>query len=974
MKVISYSQWLKEHNFVDDIILVSSSKVVQDIKSDVIRTRSKGGLLGSNILSISKFISLQKTDPEPRVVFSPIVLEFIMREEYIKFKKEKIVSSSLIREFHLAYCEAVSEGIKFSKLKNGMNEIFTAFEKRIMKIEEAGIYIHPEHKTRKVISALEQNKNTPSRSVYILNKDTMPLKYKGVIDVLINGSTKAKCVEADSFEPNETRRIKCAGTSDETKRVLREIKEQNLNEEITIVIPHGGKFPKLLHTQAKEYNIPLDINVSLPLLELPIGQGMLAPFQLLENELEPEKVARLIANPALITGIKDSFENTELEISKLIATIENKNAKTYNGWKNIFDTAMVYEAENPLYGFSKWWKALEGISKSKKMNAEYFYKETITLWESWRIKDWVKSNADKLNEKIVHRNTLGYSDALKGAQNAETICSVLFDNKEITLSQWTQILTEVFRSTSISYGENLNSAVKVRLPEDVSPSGSDVIYILGLNQNEFPNSALGCKILPNEANDKQQLNIDLALFNLCVSSAKNKLVAVRSHCTEAGKPVLSSLFLDTDGKLSKIEEEAFSLTDRVTPHENILSEHELLHRSALLLGGGVSKEEIPTLLATAKTLSISKSTESFIRVGKRINYRKTSNELTEFDGNLTKCEEVISKYRNVIESRNYSASSLKSFHDCPAKFFFKYILKLKTPPEKNDPIGSLNLGSVLHEVFCEFVKRGKEQKKWVWPLSDVKSSAKAFLLEVADEVIGNFTQKLQTKDKAVWDLWMAHWGQKNGLWDSFIEREASANKMQPYEFEQRIEDWVLNDEKLPFQLKIRGVIDRIDIDEETKNFSVLDYKTGNSCPSANQLKNGNDWQVPLYVRWCFEQDDFNLLEEHGAYYYKVFASLEELPSKMPILVTKAGKLQTYYDTPEIDTETPSDWDSKILPLIKDALEKMLLADYKPPISPTCEYCDYRDCCHYHKDGFTGILNIKNQPPKEKKAKANGGKK
>ena len=62
-------------------------------------------------------------------------------------------------------------------------------------------------------------------------------------------------------------------------------------------------------------------------------------------------------------------------------------------------------------------------------------------------------------------------------------------------------------------------------------------------------------------------------------------------------------------------------------------------------------------------------------------------------------------------------------------------------------------------------------------------------------------------------------------------------------------DEILSDSE-PIKLdgaKLRGKIDRIEINEKLKSFNVVDYKLSGSKPSFNDLKNGISLQLPVYL-------------------------------------------------------------------------------------------------------------------------------
>ena len=49
------------------------------------------------------------------------------------------------------------------------------------------------------------------------------------------------------------------------------------------------------------------------------------------------------------------------------------------------------------------------------------------------------------------------------------------------------------------------------------------------------------------------------------------------------------------------------------------------------------------------------------------------------------------------------------------------------------------------------------------------------------------------------------------------------------------------------KVKLRGKIDRIDLDEKNMKYSVIDYKTGSKAPLVKELREGFSLQLPVYL-------------------------------------------------------------------------------------------------------------------------------
>ena len=91
----------------------------------------------------------------------------------------------------------------------------------------------------------------------------------------------------------------------------------------------------------------------------------------------------------------------------------------------------------------------------------------------------------------------------------------------------------------------------------------------------------------------------------------------------------------------------------------------------------------------------------------------------------------------------------------------------------------------------------------------------------------------------------------------FLESERDGNKeFLPKYFEVSFgrlradeADKILSDSE-PIQIdgvKLRGMIDRIEVSEKLKSFNIVDYKLSGAKPSFDDLANGISLQLPVYL-------------------------------------------------------------------------------------------------------------------------------
>ncbi len=165
-----------------------------------------------------------------------------------------------------------------------------------------------------------------------------------------------------------------------------------------------------------------------------------------------------------------------------------------------------------------------------------------------------------------------------------------------------------------------------------------------------------------------------------------------------------------------------------------------------------------------------------------------------------------------IEKGKYSPSKLKTYEDCPNKYYYQYVLEI--PGEVKV---FFELGTIVHEVMEKISMKLKEE--------------------------GNVTE-----EHALNIL--------NGLWKPSVYESKEKEKQDRAEAEKMIKDFLSHQAKKEGQIidiekwididldgrKIRGRIDRID--DMGKTVEVIDYKTSKTRTSKPKLK--KDFQMVLY--------------------------------------------------------------------------------------------------------------------------------
>lgn len=206
------------------------------------------------------------------------------------------------------------------------------------------------------------------------------------------------------------------------------------------------------------------------------------------------------------------------------------------------------------------------------------------------------------------------------------------------------------------------------------------------------------------------------------------------------------------------------------------------------------------------------------------------------------------------KEKQYSASQLEEYAKCPFQYFLKRILQLKAVEEPTEELESFELGSIVHSILYEFYQT-INQKSVILSNCDDETfrQAEKLIFEIAENKIEKlrlYSSFLFLERERI--LGIAG-NRKNSILYKFLEEERKLKEgFKPKYFELEFGKFKNSDDdnynKIAIEnVKIRGKIDRIDIDESRDYYKVIDYKLGGKKPTKKDIETGISLQLPLYV-------------------------------------------------------------------------------------------------------------------------------
>lgn len=359
--------------------------------------------------------------------------------------------------------------------------------------------------------------------------------------------------------------------------------------------------------------------------------------------------------------------------------------------------------------------------------------------------------------------------------------------------------------------------------------GFQVVFVLGLNEKTFPQIIREDPVLKDDyrrvlrdqlgfwINQKmERFDEERLLFFCAVEAAQARLYAGFLQADAGGKPLVPSGYLTELARAARVDltdpQQLCTVSDRLlqrltqTPLP-LLQEREL---SWVLSCEGAEPESYRQagLLGTAE--------ENALQAARRLSSR---GELGPYDGQVSPaCGAAIFTAQN---RAGFSPSALQDMARCPMKYFLAKGVGLR---EKDEVLSRAELapdlrGTAYHEILMDYYQK-LYQDGLTGQLFD------SALTQRLDEAVARHYTAQSYKQfgiyPVIWQLLLQDVRDK--LADFVVQDAQHLEGYIPSIFETQFEKIYAPSPDL--QIRLKGIIDRIDVNTARGTFRVLDYKSG----------------------------------------------------------------------------------------------------------------------------------------------------
>jgi len=321
-------------------------------------------------------------------------------------------------------------------------------------------------------------------------------------------------------------------------------------------------------------------------------------------------------------------------------------------------------------------------------------------------------------------------------------------------------------------------------------------------------------------------------------------------------------------------------------------------------------------------------------VNKNISLKKDSLTLPSGIANkeiiITKTDESLSVLKKKAIS-GFSPSALNSYISCKLKFYFQYVLKLNKENEIEASIESHTFGRIIHDTLEELYLPFKGKQIDVKQLSFSLKSLDSILLKYFIEHYKTKNFK-RGKNLLIWEVSKKYI--KNFISSEISTIEGKHRMILGLEEEIKL---ILKTQKN--EVSIKGIIDRIDSDNDGKSIRIVDYKTGKVI--AGDLK-------PSSIDLLLSDTKFSKAFQVTFYKYLYYKSSNKIPADdistgiISIRNLNAGFLE--FILKEECENLMEEFEIKLKSMIDEIFDTEV--DFTQTTdTDICKYCDYKNICN-----------------------------
>lgn len=584
------------------------------------------------------------------------------------------------------------------------------------------------------------------------------------------------------------------------KEILRLVEEEHYNfNDIGLIARTQTLYQEEIRRVFAQNKIPLQTSWTYTLTQSPLGAFCLHLLTMAQTGFERQNVLAVLTSAYLAKPQKKSWYR--LAEKSLVSM-------NLSQWQDLLPKTKDFDPE-----FLTW---------LEHCNSQLKDLDTPGNWEEKcaRAQQFLAENID---EKSFQNNEQALYQAITACIASLADCAKI--RPQCHRGEFMHELVEALVSLNFNYVQNAPRGVVFTDAIRARGLQFKIIFLLGVNEHTFP------QIVPEDPflrdryryilrdvlgywiNQKAERTQEERLLFLTICSAAQEKLYVSYACQDnSGKDMIPSIYLAelvraTDKQWSSQQSPTVGslLSRRLANVKRVFFSPKEISYAIMLDGKNEEKNYQAAGLSTPNTMRQLTAADAL---------NKLDNTYA-FDGCVTSGPAIFEK---IQQRGGVSPSALQELAACPLKFFFHKALHLEDREDVYSrwEMGADKRGQAYHQVLEDFYK----ELKRLHITHDLFDSGVAEYVDRA--LTKNFTSQ-SYRDygiyPVVWELLLSQMRQR--LTAFAVADIKTLGPFTPSYFERDFSS--LSIPGLPF--KLRGIMDRIDINLQDKTFIIADYKS-----------------------------------------------------------------------------------------------------------------------------------------------------
>ncbi len=755
--------------------------------------------------------------------------------------------------------------------------------------------------------------------------------------------------------------INASTREQEAELIAKEIKTLLANNstephKICVVFNRIDKYSAIVRDVFTTYGIPFNLTDRFPLNESYKVISIINFLEILENDFYYKNIFR-----ALSSGL---LESHNINLSYLMrVSRELKIVSGFENWKEQLNNALQ-EKENDIDEEKEI--AKHKVYKTALNDIEKLYELLIPFDKNLTLKEFLNEllkliHGSGLSSKLVEEVD-GYEEInIKAVTTFIDTIRELFtlfereygSNNKFSIGFFINHIRTMVDAVRYHIKEKPNYGVQITNLNEIRGLEFDILFIGGLCDGDLP-TRYTPEIFFSGSYVKNELT----------HQTEERYHFYQSLCAFKHKLYLSFPYQDNKKELtpSGFLTEFTNLFETINKSVSDFDQTVFSFSDLLKYIGRNNNNEFNTInkLLEDHKLPFEMLKDSFDIDKMRMNEPFGENA---FAGNILQTiSNEAQSFLKQLSEKQFSISQLETYAKCPYKYFAERILKLDPSlsglEEPTEEIEALEMGSVLHDILYDFYTLLNRDNAVLYKCNDnLFEIAKRKLFTIAERKIeeANFKSPMTFYERE--KILGINGIKENSILFKFLEYERNNNenytpsffeisfgKLQPDTNDLSTEQL----EELSIgNVKVRGKIDRIDVDTDNKLFRVVDYKLSGKKPSYDDIVKGISLQITLYIFAASELLKFKLKEDFnpsGADIYSLKFSNKEFGKNKVNLTGKRNSKSSENDTALIE-ETLIHSLAFIEKYVANiSAGKFNLSTLQDRDKKVCNYCNFMSIC------------------------------